>query len=259
MRLCLQFCFICLMAPIGYSQLQGPPGPKGDKGDPGPAGPEGAPGFPGPKGVRGAPGADGVMGNRGPPGRAGNVGPPGPPGAVIMCGRGLTDISCVSLCLRPCSRLFLVPHDPFAPARQDVQTSQRSIVKLQFAINYDFVRRVGQKYFVSYKERGSFSRAVDFCSQQGLELALPQNEEENNMLTQVFGEVHKMAWINVNNNKAEGKFETDMKNRPLTFTKWGAGQPDRSVGDTGCTMLSEHGIWRLTQECSLNAYIVCQN
>lgn len=47
------------MAPIGYSQLQGPPGPKGDKGDPGPAGPEGAPGFPGPKGVRGAPGADG--------------------------------------------------------------------------------------------------------------------------------------------------------------------------------------------------------
>uniref|UniRef100_A0A671UGU4 C-type lectin domain-containing protein n=1 Tax=Sparus aurata TaxID=8175 RepID=A0A671UGU4_SPAAU len=143
----------------------------------------------------------------------------------------------VSLCLRPCSRLFLVPH----------------------AINYDFVRRVGQKYFVSYKERGSFSRAVDFCSQQGLELALPQNEEENNMLTQVFGEVHKMAWINVNNNKAEGKFETDMKNRPLTFTKWGAGQPDRSVGDTGCTMLSEHGIWRLTQECSLNAYIVCQN
>ncbi|KAM8750447.1 mannose-binding protein C-like isoform 2-T2 [Acanthopagrus schlegelii] len=218
------------------SQLQGPPGPKGDKGDPGPAGPMGPRGFPGAAGVIGPPGFHGESGMKGYRGEPGPVGPPGPPGAVIMCGR-----------------------DPFAPARQDVQTTQRSIVKLQFAIKYDFVRRVGQKYFVSYKERGSFSRAVDFCSQQSLELALPQNEEENNILTQVFGEVHKMAWISVNINKTEGKFETDMKNRPLTFTKWGAGQPDRSIGDTGCTMLSENGVWRLTQECSLNAYIVCQN
>ncbi|KAI3371091.1 hypothetical protein L3Q82_023733 [Scortum barcoo] len=125
-------------------------------------------------------------------------------------------------------------------------------------INYDFVRRVGQKYFVSYKERGSFSTAVDFCSQRGLELALPQNEEENSVLTQVFGDVHKTAWINVNNNKAEGNFEADLKNRPLTFTKWGEGQPDRSIQDTGCTMLSENGIWRVTRECSLDAYIVFQ-
>ncbi|KAI3371090.1 hypothetical protein L3Q82_023732 [Scortum barcoo] len=111
-------------------------------------------------------------------------------------------------------------------------------------INFDFVRRVGQKYFVSYKQRGSFSTAVDFCSQRGLELALPQNEEENSVLTQVFGDVHKTAWINVNSNKAEGNFEADLKNRPLTFTKWGEGQPDRSIQDTGCTMLSENGVWR---------------
>ncbi|XP_036962594.1 mannose-binding protein-like [Acanthopagrus latus] len=146
----------------------------------------------------------------------------------------------------------------FGETGQELQTLKERTAKLELAINYDFVRRVGRKYFVSYKERGSFSRAVDFCSQQGLELALPQNEEENNILTQFFGDVHKMAWISVNINKAEGNFETDMKDQPLTFTKWGAGQPDRSIGDTGCTMLSEHGVWRLTQECSLNAYIVCQ-
>lgn len=50
------------------------------------------------------------------------------------------------------------------------------------AINYNFVRRVGQKYFVSNKERDYFSRATEFCSQQGLELPLPQNEEESNVL-----------------------------------------------------------------------------
>ncbi|KAI3371058.1 hypothetical protein L3Q82_023693 [Scortum barcoo] len=135
---------------------------------------------------------------------------------------------------------------------------RESLAKLEVAVNFDFVRRVGQKYFVSNKQRGSFSTAVDFCSQRGLELALPQNEEENSVLTQVFGDVHKTAWINVNNNKAEGNFEADLKNRPLTFTKWGEGQPDRSIQDTGCTMLSENSVWRVTRECSLDAFIICQ-
>lgn len=58
--------------------------------------------------------------------------------------------------------------------------------------------------------RDSFFTATEFCSQRGLELALPQNEEENRVLTQVFGDVDKTAWINVNNKKAEGNFETDL-------------------------------------------------
>uniref|UniRef100_A0A8D0AFD3 C-type lectin domain-containing protein n=1 Tax=Sander lucioperca TaxID=283035 RepID=A0A8D0AFD3_SANLU len=133
-----------------------------------------------------------------------------------------------------------------------------SLVAYLSPMNYDFVRRVGQKYFVSYKKRDSFSTAVKFCSQRGLELALPQNEEENNILTQFFGDVYKTAWINVNTNKAEGNFEVDMKNRPLTFTKWGEGQPDKSIQNTGCTMLSENAVWRVTHECFLNAFIICQ-
>ncbi|KAJ4938031.1 hypothetical protein JOQ06_002658 [Pogonophryne albipinna] len=141
---------------------------------------------------------------------------------------------------------------------KDYTTLTERFSKFELALNYDFVRRVGQKYFVSYKKRDSFSSAVEFCSQQGLELALPQNEEENSKLTQFFGDIHKKAWINVNNNKAEGNFLTDMKNRPLTFTKWGEGQPDKSIQGTGCTMLSESGVWQVTSECSMNAYIICQ-
>ena len=126
------------------------------------------------------------------------------------------------------------------------------------ALNYDFVRKVGQKYFVSNQERGSFSQALEFCSQQDLELALPKNEKENSALTQLFGEVDKLVWINVNNKTAEGNFGSDMKKHALTFTKWGEGQPDISVGETGCTMLSENGVWRVSDQCSLNAYIICQ-
>ncbi|XP_039663606.1 mannose-binding protein C-like isoform X2 [Perca fluviatilis] len=187
---------------------------------PGPRGPKGDPGFPGPYGRPGVPGLPGPRG------------PPGPPGSAVFCGRGVPG--------------------------QELETLKNSLAKLELAMNYDFVRRVGQKYFVSYKKRHSFSTAVEFCSQRGLELALPQNEDENNILTQVFGDDNKTAWINVNTNKAEGNFEADMKNRPLTFTKWGEGQPDKSIQDPGCTMLSENAVWRVTHDCSLNAYIICQ-
>uniref|UniRef100_A0A3Q3FLF2 C-type lectin domain-containing protein n=1 Tax=Kryptolebias marmoratus TaxID=37003 RepID=A0A3Q3FLF2_KRYMA len=125
-------------------------------------------------------------------------------------------------------------------------------------IGYPFVRKVHQKYFVSNKERASFEKAVEFCSKRGLELALPESEEENDKLIEVFGDAFKDVWINVNKEKAEGDFTVDMNNRPLTFTKWGEGQPDASIQGTGCTMVSENGIWSVTKECFLYAFIVCQ-
>ncbi|XP_018531424.1 pulmonary surfactant-associated protein D [Lates calcarifer] len=230
MRLLLLICTLCLMLPVGYSQCEcprGPPGSSGPPGFPGPEGKPGATGFPGIPGIPGPPGRVGAPGPLGPPGRDGQPGP--------MCTQDATGLSCV-----------------------DLNALKDRLVKLELAINYAFVRKVGQKYFVSNKERDSFSSAVEFCSQQGLQLALPQNEEENNVLTEVFGDVYKTAWIDVNNKKAEGNFEVDQKKRPLTFTKWGEGQPDTSIQGTGCTMLSENGVWRVTHECFLNAFIICQ-
>uniref|UniRef100_UPI0037E97BFB mannose-binding protein C-like n=1 Tax=Semicossyphus pulcher TaxID=241346 RepID=UPI0037E97BFB len=226
MRLSLFFCVFCLMAPVGFGQLPGLPGPKGEKGDPG---------FPGRRGIAGLNGMPGFPGQKGESGERGFPGFAGNPGLAVMCAQDATDSSC-----------------------PDLKALEETLSKLQLAMSYDFIQRVGQKYFVSYKERGSFSRAVEFCSQRGLELALPQDEAENNIVTEFFGDVYKMAWINVNNKKAEGNFGVDMKNQPLTFTKWGEGQPDKSIQDTGCTMLSENGVWSVTQECFLNGYIICQ-
>ncbi|KAM9351982.1 uncharacterized protein ABDE67_006841 [Symphorus nematophorus] len=226
MRLFLLICIVCMMASTGHSQIAGLPGPKGDQGSPGLPGLQGPRGSPG---IQGLPGIKGEKGDTGFPGMSGAPGFPGPPGPVCR----EDDASC-----------------------PDLKTLKERLTKLELAINYNFVRRVGQKFFVSYKERDSFATAVEFCSQQGLELALPQNEEENNILTQFFGDVYKTAWINVNNKKAEGDFETDMTNRRLTFTKWGEGQPDKSIQEIGCTMLSENGVWKVTHECFLNAFII---
>ncbi|XP_027857736.1 mannose-binding protein C-like isoform X2 [Xiphophorus couchianus] len=186
-------------------------------------------GPPGEKGDRGLPGEPGL------PGSPGLDGPPGKPGPVIVCGREL-----------------------FKSFTQDVEGLMKITAKLDLAITFDLVRKVGQKYFVSNKERGSFQKAADFCQQRGLELALPQSEEENHMLLQLMGQDEKRAWININMRKAGGNFLSDMKNRPLTFTKWGESQPDESIQDSGCSMAAEDGTWRVTADCSLDADIICQ-
>ncbi|XP_074534681.1 mannose-binding protein C-like [Halichoeres trimaculatus] len=229
MKLLVIFGTIYLMVQAGVSQ---PSGPKGDMGFPGFPGMPGLPGPPGKTGSRGNDGHKGEPGSKGFPGYPGHQGHPGSP---AVCELDHIDSGC-----------------------QVMKNLQKRVAKLQLALNYDFVRRVGQKYFVSHKEKGSFSKAVEFCSHRGLELALPQSEEENGALTQFFKEVPRLVWISVGNKKAEGNFGVDMKTRPLTFTKWGEGQPDESIQDTGCTVLSETGVWRVTEDCSLDAFIICQ-
>uniref|UniRef100_A0A3P9MMK3 C-type lectin domain-containing protein n=1 Tax=Oryzias latipes TaxID=8090 RepID=A0A3P9MMK3_ORYLA len=126
------------------------------------------------------------------------------------------------------------------------------------ANTFQFLWNVGQKFFVSNKDSGSFETAVEFCSQQGLELALPQNEEENSKLMEVFGDAFKDVWISVKNKTADGTFQVDVKNQPLTFTKWEKGQPGDSIQHTGCTVLTGNGFWRVMHDCHYNTFIVCQ-
>ncbi|XP_039470184.1 pulmonary surfactant-associated protein D-like [Oreochromis aureus] len=183
----LQFCVLFLVAPFGYSQNPGPRGPKGDSGLPGPAGPRGVPGPPGQKGDTGFDGPPGFPGLPGRPGNVGRLGLPGPPGQAADCRTEL-----------------------FGYIDQDLQTIRalkETITKLELVINYDFAQGVDEKYFVSNKERGSFFQAVEFCSQRGLELALPQSDKENRLLTEVFESSPKTVWINVSNRKAEGTLE----------------------------------------------------
>uniref|UniRef100_A0A1A8FTN6 Scavenger receptor class A, member 3 n=1 Tax=Nothobranchius korthausae TaxID=1143690 RepID=A0A1A8FTN6_9TELE len=237
MRFCFILCAFCLMVSVSYSQLGDPSCPVCPPGPPGPPGRSGLPGLPGMPGSKGDagfngfPGRPGERGVMGLPGEPGPSGPPGPPG-LSMIG---TESCCINL-----------------------SGLQDRLDKVELAVSYPFVRKVGQKYFVSNKERDSFEKAVEFCSQRGLELALPQNQEENNKLSEVFRDGYTEVWINVSKNKAGGNCMVHTNNRPLTFTKWGKDQPDASIQDFGCTMVTENGFWKVTRECFLNAFIVCQ-
>ncbi|XP_041725139.1 collectin-46-like [Coregonus clupeaformis] len=231
--LTLGLCVLSLLVLPGQMEqceCQGPRGLPGPPGPPGPVGPSGGlPGRPGPPGESGPTGLSGPPGFPGVSGRVGRDGVPGPPG----------------------------PQGPAGATDLDLEPLQESLVKLELAINYDFARRVDKKYFVSHKRQGSFDDAVQFCTKRGLVLALPKNEEENTALTQVFEGAFNNAWLNVDNSK-EGKFQLDLKGHPLTFSKWGDGEPKVPNGDRGCTMLTESGAWQVTSDCSFNAYIMCE-
>ncbi|XP_014869587.1 PREDICTED: pulmonary surfactant-associated protein D-like isoform X1 [Poecilia mexicana] len=247
----------------GLAGLTGPQGPAGKTGPPGESlpGPVGPRGLPGPPGLRGPIGLPGTTGPAGPRGMTGRDGPAGPPGAP-----GLSEIGPPGPAGPAGPPGKTGPAGPQGPPGEpgvscscpDIKAIQQQLTKLELAITYSFVRKVGEKYFVSDKERRRFEKAVEFCSQRGLELALPQSEEENSALTEVFSDPYKTVWINVNKEKAQGNFTLDANNRPLTFTKWGAGQPDASVQDVGCTMVSKNSFWEVTKECFLYAYVVCQ-
>ncbi|KAI3370610.1 hypothetical protein L3Q82_007173 [Scortum barcoo] len=228
-------------------RYDGQPGQPEYPGQPGQPEYPGQPGQPGQPGYPGQPGQPGQPGYPGQPGQPGYPGQPGPSALVqyttvninsdppkdhiiwSLCCFVYSNLCCLGLAalifsIKARDRKMAGDLDGArhygstarclniaATVLEHVEclesVDRLDLYSVEKLINFDFVRRVGQKYFVSYKQRGSFSTAVDFCSQRGLELALPQNEEENSMLTQVFGDVHKTAWINVNSNKAEGNFE----------------------------------------------------
>uniref|UniRef100_A0A8C6M5Q4 Reverse transcriptase domain-containing protein n=1 Tax=Nothobranchius furzeri TaxID=105023 RepID=A0A8C6M5Q4_NOTFU len=129
-----------------------------------------------------------------------------------------------------------------------IKLSSNKTELLLIAVTFHFVRKVGQKYLVSNKERGSFQKASEFCSQQGVELVLPQSGEKNNKLTQLIGEADQTAWIN----------RERLESESLKFTKWAEGQPDEPIQQESCIVVSDKGYWRVSRDCSLNAYIVCQ-
>uniref|UniRef100_A0A1A8IXI5 Scavenger receptor class A, member 3 n=1 Tax=Nothobranchius kuhntae TaxID=321403 RepID=A0A1A8IXI5_NOTKU len=215
MKLCLLSCVFGLMASTVYSQVH----VDSSLVQQGPAGP------PGPRGLAGPPGIPGIPGPVGRPGVRGMSGPLGPPGPAMMCGRDL-----------------------FGSVGQDIALLMKMTTKLELAVTFHFVRKVGQKYLVSNKERGSFQKASEFCSQHGAELVLPQSEEENNKLTLLIGEADQTAWINRESSESELP----------KFTKWAEGQPDEPIQQESCIVVSDKGYWRVSRDCSLNAYIVCQ-
>ncbi|KAG2468041.1 MBL protein, partial [Polypterus senegalus] len=209
--------------------IQGPPGTEGPLG---PLGPKGAPGDPGPRGERGVwgpPGKVGPAGEKGEKGEVGALGRPGPPANESL-------IAALESQLESMSRLW----EQFA--------------KLERRFTFTHWRLHKHKLFAVTFNPGTFENGLKLCKEAGGIMPYPENEEENNIFHDLYKKVGLM-YIGVTDTKTEGTF-VDLKGRPLSFTKWKAGEPNNSGGSENCIHIWHNGEWNDTN-CNSEMHAIC--
>ncbi|KAG9330471.1 hypothetical protein JZ751_024268 [Albula glossodonta] len=216
----------------GRDGKEGMPGPKGDPGTIGLQGPPGKLGPVGPiglKGDRGEPGPAGKTGLQGPLGPKGDRGAPGPAGPQ-------PEVNLVEL-------------------QSGLQTLKDSFYKLEKVMQFQYVKKVGQKYFVSDKTSGTFDEAVKLCGAVSAAPALPRSPEENQLLSR-FLAGSESAWLSANDRTTEGTF-VDLQGQPIKFSSWKASEPNNYKGVEDCAIVLPNGTWN-DVKCDSNVIIVCE-
>lgn len=103
----------------------------------------------------------------------------------------------------------------------------------------------------------NYNDGLKFCTNAGGRIALPTNEEENNLLMSlhvVLGSSYIM--IGTTDKQIEGTF-VDMHNQPLTFTKWKKNEPNDYRGNEDCVVIFTDGEWN-DVKCDSEWHVVCE-
>lgn len=117
-------------------------------------------------------------------------------------------------------------------------------------------KRIGQKYYVTDGHVALFDGALSYCSTFGASLVLPRTNVENQALAKLTEEYPAPhSFIGTTDRKHEGQF-TDLYDRPLTFTKWGSGEPQNAGSGEDCVIVIPAGTWH-DVSCDSNR-VVCE-
>ncbi|XP_050950021.1 hexose-binding lectin 4 isoform X2 [Labeo rohita] len=214
-----------------YAGVPGTPGHNGS------AGRDGRDGFPGPKGEKGDPGvgAQGPPGKIGPPGIAGPKGDKGNPGTPGTA----------------------VPNTLPPQLQSDVKYLTDRLTSVEKVLGFRVFKKVGQKYYVSDGLVGNFDEAQKYCSDAGAKIVLPRSEVENKVLISMQVALKSTSiYIGATDKKKEGHF-VDMKDQPLTFTKWKDKEPNDHNGLEDCIVMYKSGVWN-DINCNSEWHVVCE-
>ncbi len=135
--------------------------------------------------------------------------------------------------------------------------SLNNIKPLCEASRFRIFRNIGGKYYVSDALAANYNDGLKFCTNAGGRIALPTNEEENNLLMSlhaVLGSSYIM--IGTTDRQIEGTF-VDMHNQPLTFTKWMKNEPNDYRGNEDCVAIFTDGEWN-DVKCDSEWHVVCE-
>ncbi|XP_050949973.1 hexose-binding lectin 4 isoform X1 [Labeo rohita] len=232
--LLMEFVLLLAAAESSCPALSGLPGTPGHNGSPGR---DGRDGFPGPKGEKGDPGvgAQGPPGKIGPPGIAGPKGDKGNPGTPGTA----------------------VPNTLPPQLQSDVKYLTDRLTSVEKVLGFRVFKKVGQKYYVSDGLVGNFDEAQKYCSDAGAKIVLPRSEVENKVLISMQVALKSTSiYIGATDKKKEGHF-VDMKDQPLTFTKWKDKEPNDHNGLEDCIVMYKSGVWN-DINCNSEWHVVCE-
>lgn len=121
-------------------------------------------------------------------------------------------------------------------------------------------------YYYFYDRKLPWQESVDFCRRLGYSLLEITNYRQNafivNEIRKRYGATidHSWTWLNINDRHAEGRWVRGSNHAALSFTAWGAGQPDNKRhgwDDEDCAVVTLEG-WNDVCCEHLRARLVCQ-
>ncbi|KAG8236596.1 hypothetical protein J437_LFUL016948 [Ladona fulva] len=114
------------------------------------------------------------------------------------------------------------------------------ILSLPYLSGYELFPGVG--YYKFHPEGAfSFHEAMLICRKEGGHLAIPNSQQEMNVLNQIYGRYNKIyhyAFLGIHDMNEEGKYTTIFGQRleDTGFSKWEKGEPNQGFGNEDCEL-----------------------
>ncbi|XP_028652203.1 mannose-binding protein-like [Erpetoichthys calabaricus] len=126
--------------------------------------------------------------------------------------------------------------------------------KLERRFTFTHWRLHKHKLFAVTLNRGTFENGLKLCQEAGGIMPYPENEEENNIFRDLYNIVG-LIYIGATDTETEGTF-VDLNGRPLSFTKWKAGEPSNGEGNENCIHIWDNGEWN-DKNCNSEMHAIC--
>ncbi|KAJ7986772.1 hypothetical protein DPEC_G00331850 [Dallia pectoralis] len=110
------------------------------------------------------------------------------------------------------------------------------------------------------QEKANWSIARSWCQNQKAELAVIDNQYENDFVSSHLRELHWPAWIGLTDSLVEGGFGWSDGVSPVLYTNWGDKEPNNHEGKEHCAAMTHNylvsGLWN-DDMCSTEQSWVC--
>ncbi|XP_072046774.1 uncharacterized protein [Amphiura filiformis] len=99
--------------------------------------------------------------------------------------------------------------------------------------------------------------AREDCLNRGGDLAVIENQAENDLIVQLLPETQGRFWIGLSDIDTENTFIWVDGRNASTFTNFGYGEPNDHNSGEDCVEMSTSGKWN-DKKCSSNRYYICE-